>query len=429
MGTRANTSGLWFTWIFVLSLVTQQPIFGQSETRPADRDSLNEQGYPERLQSRSTFEKIVDFPGKLIFLPIKVVSLGAEGIASFSTESTLMKRLTSGTGPRGITPKFSSRGGVGIKFFQRDFLSRDAYLDLTLTAGLRGREMYRLRLKNLRLSGESLTSTFLVRYYFQPDESFFGIGPDSQLDSLSNFAHEQTSTELTLGTQFGKRIKTDALFRFDYNNIFKGRDESNPSTTDRFTKETLPGLETRVKIVGVQLKFDYDSRNHLGNPTSGEEVILSGGVFQQIDEDSFGFWKSSVELKRYIHLFHDRTLMFRVAAEMTDPLSDDRDIPFYNMSELGRWSTIRGFRRGRFRDRDLILGSIEYRYPIYHDGIDAMIFVDAGQVSPDIFEEFSTDDFQVGFGGGIRFWNDQSTFMSFEVGKSPEEFRFQFKLN
>ena len=151
MGTRANTSGLWFTWIFVLSLVTQQPIFGQSETRPADRDSLNEQGYPERLQSRSTFEKIVDFPGKLIFLPIKVVSLGAEGIASFSTESTLMKRLTSGTGPRGITPKFSSRGGVGIKFFQRDFLSRDAYLDLTLTAGLRGREMYRLRLKNLRL--------------------------------------------------------------------------------------------------------------------------------------------------------------------------------------------------------------------------------------------------------------------------------------
>jgi outer membrane protein assembly factor BamA len=425
----SGKSSRFYTCASLILLIFLHAFLIHGETLPVEEDTVVQQGYPEKLGNRSTFEHIVNFPGLLLFIPFNIFFTGTEWVVGYTSESAVIRKLTSGTGERGVTPKFSSSSGFGVKLFQKNLINQNSQFDLTVTEGIRRRQMYRVRFRDLHLSGESLKGGFLIRYLFQPDESFFGIGPGTQLLDETNFAIEQSSAEIALSTPLSDRILLNGLARFDFNNVFGGKDESVTSIKDVYSKSTLPGFETEVMIGGVKGSFLYDSRNHKGNPSTGVEAFLSGGVFQQVDDDRFGFWKSSLELKKYFNLFYDRILVLRIAGEVTEELSGDREIPFYYLSELGSWSTVRGYQRGRFRDEDFVLGSIEYRYPVYHDGVDVLIFFDAGQVSHGIFDELSADDFRAGGGFGVRFWNENGSFLGFEVGRSPDGFRFHFKLN
>ena len=98
------------------------------------------------------------------------------------------------------------------------------------------------------------------------------------------------------------------------------------------------------------------------------------------------------------------------------------------MSELGHKDTVRGFSRGRFRERDMMLGSAEYHYPLMAS-LDAVLFLDAGQVSNDIFKTLSSDDFQYGYGGGINIWSRNSLAAQILLGKSKDGFRMYLNLN
>ncbi len=76
----------------------------------------------------------------------------------------------------------------------------------------------------------------------------------------------------------------------------------------------------------------------------------------------------------------------------------------------------------------MILGSLEYRYPVWFH-TDIAFFVDAGQVSRDIFSETSVRDFRVGYGFGIRFQGEEDLIALIEIGRSREYTRFYFALN
>jgi len=89
---------------------------------------------------------------------------------------------------------------------------------------------------------------------------------------------------------------------------------------------------------------------------------------------------------------------------------------------------VRGLVRSRYRQRDMVLGSIEYRYPIWTI-LDAFLFVDAGQVAEDIFKSFSSDKIIFGYGGGIQVWGNEGLVSSLTLGISKDGFRFYFGLN
>ncbi|MCH8291544.1 BamA/TamA family outer membrane protein [Candidatus Poribacteria bacterium] len=408
-------------------------LFSQSETQDAveEQESNSAQVWHKKLGTKNTWEKVISFPGEVIYLPLKLTfKLGAESIG-FVSEKKVIPRihdfLTSDDGRRGVLPTYAARTGGGVNIFQKGLISPESKLTLSLTAGLKGRQRYQLQFKRVALFGEALSSDFLVRYQLLSDESFFGIGQDSDKDDESNFAHEQATAQAAFGTKFSDRISLDAIFGFDLNDISEGKDKSIRSTTNLPNRESLPGLEEGISIGRLQIGIQYDSKNRPGNPTRGGEALLTAGIFQELDDDQFGFWKLSADLAYYLHLFYNRAIALRVAGEVTEPLSD-REIPFYYLSELGRQETIRGFSRGRFRDRDMVLGSVEYRYPI-HRVVDAMFFVDVGQVAGDIFSDFSTDDLEVGYGGGVRIWGSEGLISTFVVGKSSDGFRFYFGLN
>jgi len=61
-------------------------------------------------------------------------------------------------------------------------------------------------------------------------------------------------------------------------------------------------------------------------------------------------------------------------------------------------------------------------------GLDAVYFIDAGQVSQNIFDNFSIKDFHVGFGGGICLFSRNGRILQMLLGKSKDRLRFYLVL-
>ena len=323
---------------------------------------------------------------------------------------------------RGVLPTYADLTGGGVHIFQKDLFSSKSRLTLSLMAGLKQRRTYQLKLADISLFGGALTSDFLVRYQMLSTESFFGMDPDSPEEDKRGFAHKQVTAGTAHYASFSDQISLGVIAGLDLNEILDSKDEDDLVITEG----NLPGLTEKVEMGRLQIVVSRDSRDRLANPSRGSKASLTAGLFQDFDDD-FRFWQLSADLRYYFHLFYNRILSLRLAGELNRQLAD-RKIPFYYLSELGRQETIRGFSRGRFRDRDMILASVEYHYPVWRM-VNAVLFIDAGQVADNMFNDLSRDHFEFGYGGGIQVWGKEKLTAAFLVGKSQDEFRFYFNLN
>jgi len=420
-------------WILIFGLANSQPICCQSDrTQTEERDKPK---FLKKRKSRETWEQILSFPGTALIFPFKMLFKGVGKTLSVlyvpQKVGALYDFLHSDDGLRYAIPTYSTRGGAGFKIYQKNLINEGSLLKLRATMGLNFRQKYELSLKGIKLSGRSVLIDFILGYRLLVDESFFGIGPNTTTADRSTFAQELSWIHLGFNGGFGSRISMKTLLTLEQNNIYKSRDKDNTHTVDLYSKDDIPGLETKVKILGGQFDFIYDSRDMKGGPTSGQEILLNIGIFNQIQTNEYGYWKVKADLRQYIHLFYGRTLVLRLAGEMTEPFTN-KTVPFYSLSELGRRETIRGFKRGRFRDYDMILGSVEYYYPIRKttaNTVDTFLFLDAGQVANNIVKDFEFDTLRIGFGGGVVVHNKESEALRFMVGRSEEQYRFYLVIN
>lgn len=386
--------------------------------------------HQNKLKSKSTVETIVSFPGYVAFLPLKIVFEVQKFIIAQAFEGNFLAEvldvLTTDDDTRGILPTYSSSSGGGLKFFQKGLFTPNSKLSLSATMGLRERKQFQLKLKKIEFS-KRINSQFLVKYHFQSDESFYGIGQDTRVDDRTNFANELGNAEFNVGIQFSEKNRVGIMAGYDRNKISKGRNSRYPSTTEVASFSSLPGIERVIQIAKLQLEIRHDSNFHPGNPTAGFDVLMRGGIGQEINKDEYGFYKLTIDVSHYFPLFYNRTFKLRFAGEFTEDIKG-RLIPFYYLSELGRSETIRGFARGRFRDKDMVLGSVEYSYPIWTI-INAQLFLDAGTVSHNVFKYFDISDLKYGYGVAFQLWNEEGVMSDFTIAHSEEGFRFYLGIN
>jgi len=419
---------------------TESRLFGQEEIRVESRidykslgtvssalDTISDSvGFRyQKYAARYTWERAISLPLEILFLPVELFFRGTKATIEFVDDSKLIPRvkylLTCDDGSCGVIPTYSSISGAGINVYQKGWFAPGAKFNLSLSLGLERTQNYQLRFRNNRLFNKAISSDYLIRYRLLSEDYFF-------LDKKFNFAHEQTTALVTYGKRIGDRNDLKVIFGYNVNNILEGRGMESPPISECNCNKDLLGLGENVKLIRLGLAGIHDSKNRPGNPSRGIEVQATTSIYSQVSDDKFGFWKSSFEIKHFTNLYYDRVLMLRIAGEITEPISS-KEIPFYYLSELGRTGTIRGFERGRFRDRDMILGSLEYRYPVWIHGIDALFFIDAGKVSPNIFDDNSGNEFNVSYGTGFRIWTKEGLVSKLEIGWSDDGMRITFGLN
>ena len=401
----------------------------------AASDEQEREAARERYTARETWETIVSLPGKVIYFPFKMLFTGAAASAAYIDETKIVARvndiLESDDGLRALKPTYASRYGAGFKVHQKGLLNPQSKLSLRTAMGLRWRQKYELSWEHVRVPGGF--GDLSARYQMLSDESFFGLGPNSSQDEESNYAHEQAAVTAGFGMNLSTSVSWTIQVGYELNDILDGRDTDLPLTTDLYTESTLSGVGSRITIARLGAHLEHDSRNRLGNPSSGGQLSFDAGLAGGLEDDRFGFWRLGVDITRYYHLFYQRVLALRAGAGVVRPISN-RQIPFYELNELGRRETIRGYSRGRYRDRDMVLCTAEYRFPLRAEkskrtGLDALLFLDAGQVHDSMFDRFAIDAFKVALGCGLRLYNRDGETVRFEIGRGKEQTRFYLVLN
>jgi outer membrane protein assembly factor BamA len=97
--------------------------------------------------------------------------------------------------------------------------------------------------------------------------------------------------------------------------------------------------------------------------------------------------------------------------------SSDDEVPFFLLPDLGG-RTLRGYSPWRFRDRNRVLLSGEYRWTA-GPFVDMALFVDAGTVAPR-FSDLDLGRLSTSHGIGVSFHSFSTTVTRIELARSSE---------
>lgn len=386
--------------------------------------------YPKKMPNKNTWETIVSMPGTIMMLPIHAILFVPEVLGGVFYEGDLLNQsldlLVADDSSRGLLPMWSSRYGGGFNYFHRDIGRRGSEVNLFAQLGPLWRQRYAASY-GFGL-GPGLMVGLKGSYTRLPNESFFGIGSDSKREDKSNYLHELSEFNAFLRSRRVPHTEIMLEAGLDFNNFFDGNDKRFPQVDEKFDITTIPGYENKIELVWLSAKLSYHRVNRPGSPTRGWKASGWGRLFGEIGDSRYEFAQMGADIETYLNLFHNRYLVFRLAGQLSRPFKN-RVVPFQYYSRLGiAEETIRGYERDRFIDRDLALGSVEYRWPVYRL-IDAVLFVETATVAHDIFDEASSTTWHTSYGGGLRLWSKEGLLADLYLAKSRDGVRLHFSMN
>lgn len=246
-----------------------------------------------------------------------------------------------------------------------------------------------------------------------PDK-FWGIGNRTEYREAD--FEKYTFTQIFLNPQFYKKIRKNlflgigyniqTVFQIDTNLVRNSLDPPSKLPYSYFTQDNVLGIANNLSnnylTSGIDLIFNFDSRNNAYVPTKGELIRLRFSQFYKAIGSDFNFVFFEVDFRKF----------FKVGAKSTFGINSYMmftfgDVPFRNLPTLGGRNYMRGYYDGRFRDQKYFSFQGEYRFPIWWR-FSGVGFLGFGRVAKNM-EDFvfdgkkiSLDGFKISFGGGLR---------------------------
>jgi len=270
------------------------------------------------------------------------------------------------------------------------------------------------------LGGAPLDVRLRGQHYEFPQQDFFGFGQGSQKHDRTNYLLRSTEASAEVAWQVIRLIDVGGGVSYLKPTIGSGTDDRFPSTERFFNPATIPGYNDQPDFVRSDASVAFDWRDNPLHAHAGGRYGVQFSDFRDQDLDTFDFRRVSIDLQQYIPIPNRyRTIALRAAAVFADPRSG-QEVPFYFGPSLGGAEALRGFREGRFQDRNSVLVTAEYRWEAWW-ALDGAFFVDAGQVAARR-RELSLGDFDVSYGVGFRVHSNSAFIARLDLAFSREGF-------
>jgi len=403
------------------------PRFGDSTwVAPAEPVSASPQGDGPRVAPRDherRWETVLRTPFRVAFFPLRVVSLGFQGVAAWA-------------GPRYFDPKpprparsgpvFSPRfmvggvndvgGGPGVKW--AGFPSTSDRFDASASISTRDRRKARIR----EIMGDKRPVGFrlLADYDYEPDHKYFGIGNEASKDDLSYYLLATSRVEGTL--LFGSSPLKQVRLVGGYSSMSPRRGYfGTPLLEDTFTPSEVPFEHRTTREFTYGVTGDLASVDDVRDPSRGAHARwdLRRANGQGANDPDYDQWR--VEARAYVPVFAKRrVLAFRAVYAGVDPRGSTTTLPYYRLVTNEDANVFAAYSSERFRDRQLLLGRIEYRWMILYR-ISAVALYELGEVAPRA-SAFSLPASHRSIGGGLRFGISDIAVARLEVARSSEGF-------
>jgi outer membrane protein assembly factor BamA len=171
-----------------------------------------------------------------------------------------------------------------------------------------------------------------------------------------------------------------------------------------------------------------DLRDFPEDPHKGTYVRAAFDRYYAESQNRFSYYPVSVVAEQYVpFLNRKRVIALRAKTELSYH-SENQVVPFYLQPTLGSDMDLRGYRRYRFYDENVLSLNAEYRWEI-SSGFDMALFIDGGNVFHRPWEVGLSDlKSSAGFGLRIKNLNARRVLARLDIGFSREGFQIWLRV-
>lgn len=259
-----------------------------------------------------------------------------------------------------------------------------------------------------------------------PSIFYWGLGNDSSRDAKSSFYGRQTGADilghlrtvpfLYLGGNVGVEDWTTS----------PGKGGVRP-VDDVFDALTAPALGADPRYLRAGGYAAFDTRPSPSYSTSGTLLRVDYNSYRDTRDLPVDFDRIDLEVIQFLPILNANwVLAFHGLASTTTTPGDDV-VPYFMMPHLGSGSTLRSFSSFRFRDRNRLLLTGEFRWRP-NDFLDMALFYDAGKVAPSR-RGLDLDGLQRSYGIGARFHSKWANVLRIELANGEEGLNLVFSTS
>lgn len=238
---------------------------------------------------------------------------------------------------------------------------------------------------NYSLSGNSRLEYTATAFY--DDRYFWGTGYENGInpDNKSFFTEGGAKADVSYRFIISPTFSIAPNVGFDYY-------EASNFTLTHLAKD-LPMSYCGFHF-GVDLSLD--TRDHIVSPTKGVKINLNQKLYPRMFFSSSTFHQTTAIADLYFSLWEGGVFAIDLFSE-----SNYGESPWFMWTPIGGDTRMRGYYQGRYRDRNTLIGQLEYRQKIYKwHGM--VLWGGAGNIFPS-YREINLKHTLPNYGIGYRF--------------------------
>jgi AAA family ATP:ADP antiporter len=250
-----------------------------------------------------------------------------------------------------------------------------------------------------------------------PTVAFYGVGDQSSPAGKSSFLYRTTTAGISARVRPASRFAVgggaDAL------GVDTGPGTSGAAIDEKFTAAEAAGLGAAPTYLRSRVFAEVDRRQSPGYTRRGGFYRVDVADYHQINDGPYGFRRVDAEVDQFIPLLRENWVIAMRAVASTTATARGNVVPYFLMPDLGGGSELRGYPSWRFRDRNRLLLTGEYRW-MAGQFVDMALFVDAGKVAAR-WADIDLEGLKRSYGVGVRFHTPAATVMRIEVARTRDE--------
>lgn len=331
--------------------------------------------------------------------------------------------------PRGFYPYFDSvypGGGFTLGAGYRRYYGDYTFAEIRGLYSFLNYKLLEVRTVSSNHAGGLISLDANLRWRDATQVPYYGLGPGTPQADHTSFG----VTETDAGG--GITIRPIKWFHVRTGVGYEGYQEksgagSYPSIEDKFDQNTAPGLGSDPAYVHTQASAAVLWQEAEGYSRKGGLYRYTFNDFRNIRGNLDNFQMTRGEMVQHIPILRE-TWVLSLRARVESVLGNSTVAPYFLLPFLGSGSTLRGYGTGRFRDRNSLLMTGEWRWIPNRMGVDLAFFYDAGKVAPR-FSDLGFSHLKSDAGVGIRFHGPGVTVLRVDLARGNEGWNLVFSAS
>lgn len=168
----------------------------------------------------------------------------------------------------------------------------------------------------------------------------------------------------------------------------------------------------------THLFAELDSREAARYTRHGSFARVQWSDYRQLNGSAYSFGRVDAEVQQFVPLMRENWVIAVRALASSTSTADESVVPDVLLPDLGGSRTLRGYSSWRFRDRNRLLLTGEYRWtagPL----VDMALFADAGKVTGRT-ADLDLSGLTTTYGIGASFHTERTTVLRIELARTRE---------